>query len=175
MSRPAVIGLAGKARVGKDTAASFLLAASGGYQYSFAEPMRAMLAQLGVDLNDPYWAARKEEVIPALGVSPRHMMQTLGTDWGRMLICNEIWLIMAYQRLLRNGPGMIISDVRFENEADWVRANGGRVVHIVRDDTAPVKDHISEAGVQVRDADLVIHNNGTLEEFQAHLREIFGG
>lgn len=173
MSRPPVIGLAGRARVGKDTAASFLLAAIGGYRYSFADPMRGMLLQLGIDMNDPYWIERKEDIIPALGRSPRYLMQTLGTEWGRNLVHPQLWLLLAQQRLLQNGPGMIVTDVRFENEADWVRSQGGRVVHILRDDAAKVEAHTSEAGVAVADDDLIIHNNGTLEEFQDRLRNLF--
>lgn len=173
MPRPPVIGLAGRARVGKDTAASFLLAAIGGYRYSFADPMRGMLLQLGIDMNDPYWIERKEDIIPALGRSPRYLMQTLGTEWGRNLVHPQLWLLLAQQRLLQNGPGMIVTDVRFENEADWVRSQGGRVVHILRDDATKVEEHASEAGVAVADDDLIIHNNGNLEEFQDRLRNLF--
>lgn len=173
MPRPSVIGLAGRARVGKDTAASFLLAAIGGYRYSFADPMRGMLLQLGIDMNDPYWIDRKEDIIPALGRSPRYLMQTLGTEWGRNLVHPQLWLLLAQQRLLQNGPGMIVTDVRFENEAEWVRSQGGVVVHILREDATAVAAHASEAGVAITDGDFVIHNNGTLEEFQQRLRNLF--
>ena len=111
-----VIGLHGRARSGKDTVANFILAQRGGYIYSFADPIRAMLVPLGIDMRDPYWQERKEEVIPAIGASPRRMMQTLGTEWGRELINPELWLILAKQLLLNCGPGMVIADVRFAVE-----------------------------------------------------------
>lgn len=175
MSRPTIIGIAGKARSGKDTVASFILAAVGGYRYSFADPIRRMIAQLGIDMNDPYWQARKEEVIPALGVSPRYLMQTLGTEWGRQLINPDIWITMAKHRLLQAGEGMVVPDVRFDDEAAWVRRAGGRVIHLQRDKVTPVKEHASEAGVTILPEDLVLTNNGSLEDLQAQVREIFSG
>lgn len=173
MSQPPVIGITGRARSGKDTVASFLLAAIGGYQYAFADPIRAMLQPLGIDMRDPYWQKHKEDVIPALGVSPRHLMQTLGTEWGRELIHPEIWLLLAKQRLLRMGPGMIISDVRFDNEAEWIRSIGGRIIHVRRKTATPVNQHVSENGVTLDPTDLVINNDGDLEDLQAQVRDLF--
>lgn len=172
MPQAPLIGIAGRARSGKDTVANFIVAAIGGYRYSFADPIRAMLAPLGVDMSDPYWQARKEEPIPALGVSPRRMMQTLGTEWGRQLVNPDLWLIMAHQRLLQNGPGMIIPDVRFDNEAAWIRKHGGRIIHVVRPDTKAVEVHASEDGIEVQDTDARLFNSGTLEELQLSVREL---
>lgn len=172
MPQPPLIGIAGRARSGKDTVANFIIAAIGGYRYSFADPIRAMLAPLGVDMNDPYWQARKEDVIPALGVSPRRMMQTLGTEWGRQLINPDLWIIMAHQRLLQNGPGMVISDVRFENEAAWIRKHGGWIIHVIRPEAKAVEAHASEDGIEMLDADAQLLNNGTLEELQLSVREL---
>lgn len=172
MPQAPLIGITGRARSGKDTVANFIVAAIGGYRYGFADPVRAMLVPLGVDMSDPYWQARKEEPIPALGVSPRRMMQTLGTEWGRQLINPNLWLIMAHQRLLQNGPGMIISDVRFDNEAAWIRKHGGRIIHVIRPDTKAVEAHASEDGIEMQDTDARLFNNGTLEELQLSVREL---
>lgn len=172
MSRPPLIGLAGKARSGKDTVASFLLAAIGGYAYSFADPIRNMLKQLNIDMSDPYWRDRKEEVIPMIGVSPRRMMQTLGTEWGREMINPDLWLLMAHQRLLQHGAGMIVTDVRFENEAAWIRSNRGLIIHVNRPDVSGVEEHVSEAGIAVTPRDVQLFNNGTLDELQFAVREL---
>lgn len=172
MPQAPLIGITGRARSGKDTVANFIVAAVGGYRYSFADPIRAMLIPLGVDMSDPYWQARKEELIPALGVSPRRMMQTLGTEWGRQLINPDLWLIMAHQRLLQSGPGMVIPDVRFDNEAAWIRKHGGRIVHVIRPDTKAVEAHASEDGIEMQDTDARLFNSGTLEELQLSVREL---
>lgn len=177
MHQATVIGLHGHARAGKDTVANFILSHRGGYLYSFADPIRAMLVPLGINMSDPYWQARKEDVIPALGVSPRRLMQTLGTEWGRQIINPDLWLILAKQRLLNFGPGMVIADVRFENEASWVRSQGGRVIHIERPNNVAVEAHASEAGVEFKgeEGDIKIVNGGTLEDLQNTIREVFDG
>lgn len=172
MPQAPLIGITGRARSGKDTVANFIVAAIGGYRYNFADPIRAMLAPLGVDMSDPYWQARKEEPVPALGVSPRRMMQTLGTEWGRQLINPDLWLIMARQRLMQHGYGMVISDVRFDNEAAWVRKHGGRIIHVFRPDTKAVEAHVSEDGIEMQDTDIRLFNGGTLEELQLSVREL---
>lgn len=172
MPQAPLIGITGRARSGKDTVANFIVAAVGGYRYSFADPIRAMLIPLGVDMSDPYWQARKEEPIPALGVSPRRMMQTLGTEWGRQLINPDLWLIMAHQRLLQSGPGMVIPDVRFDNEVAWIRKHGGRIIHVIRPDAKAVEAHASEDGIEMQDTDARLFNSGTLEELQLSVREL---
>lgn len=175
MSRPTIIGIAGKARSGKDTVANFVVAHLGGYVYSFADPIRRMIAQLGVDMSDPYWQEHKEDIIPALGVSPRHMMQTLGTEWGRELINKDLWVAMARQRLLHSGAGMVIPDVRFDSEAEWIRRAGGIVIHVRRCNVAAVKEHSSESGVTILPEDFVLPNNGSLEDLQFAVRSLLHG
>jgi len=175
MAKYPLIGIAGRARSGKDTVANFIIAAVGGYRYGLADPIRQMLVPLGIDMNDPYWKAHQEDPIPALGVSPRYMMQTLGTEWGRNLVNHSLWLVLAYQRLLHSGPGMVVTDVRFENEAAWIRKHGGRIIHVTRSNAAAIEPHESENGVQVLASDLQLSNNGTLEELQAAVRSIFYG
>lgn len=172
--KKSIIGLAGQARVGKDTAAALILQQTRGYRYSFAEPIRQMLKALGVDMSLPYWMENKEETIPWLGVSPRRLMQTLGTEWGREMISDRIWLQMAEHVLRQNGPGMVITDVRFDNEAEWVRENGGIVVHVRRGAAPKVEAHASEAGVRVVDGDFVVYNNGTIADLENELKEVLG-
>lgn len=176
MRKHPIIGLSGRARCGKDTVARFLIAdGHASYQYSLADPIRAMLfAGLGVDMRDPYWQERKEEVIPAFGKSPRQLMQTLGTEWGRLQVKDDLWLVLAQDRLYRDGPGMVVADVRFDNEAAFVRRMGGVIVHVRRDNTPDVAAHASESGIVQEPSDKILYNNGTLETLQRDVRELFG-
>lgn len=170
MASPPIIGIAGPARSGKDTVANFIIASRGGYRYSFADPIREMVKALGIDMSEPYWQKHKEDIIPALGASPRRIMQTLGTEWGRQMINPNLWLILAQQRLLRHGAGMIIPDVRFPNEADWVRKHGGLLIHLHRPNIEEVEAHVSENGVERAPSDALLFNTGTLEELQTAVR-----
>ena len=61
---------------------------------------------------------------------------------------------------------MIIKDVRFENEANFLRNHGGTIWHIKRDKALKVISHASEMGIKVKSEDIVIHNNGSLEDLE---------
>lgn len=167
-----IIGITGKARSGKDTVANFIVAARGGYKYGFANPMRDILRVIGIDMDDPYWQDHKEEIIPALGKSPRQIMQTLGTEWGRNMVNEDLWVLMANQQVMRLGTGMIIADVRHENEAAWIRRSGGRIIHVTRGAAPAVNAHTSEAGIVVQPEDIQLSNSGTLEELQVAVRSL---
>lgn len=161
-----LIGIAGLARSGKDTVADHLRDRHGFSVFSFAKPIKAGLCAM-LDL-DPgrFGGVEKEEVIPWLGVSPRHLMQTLGTEWGRDLVDPDIWLEVMGMKLGRAGvEHAVISDVRFKNEADWIRAQGGVMLHMRRPSAAPVRAHRSEGGINCcLNTDLLVGNDGTLAE-----------
>lgn len=170
-----IIGFSGPAGSGKDTAGSFALTYLGGYTYSFAFPVKRMLACIGVDMFDPYWRSKVDENIPMLGVSPRQLMQTLGTDWGREIVNQDLWVLMAKDRFLRSGPGMIITDVRFENEAAWIRSLGGRIIHLQSRKNDKTNKHKSEDLIEIKPEDIVIQNNSTLEDLQQKVKDVFSG
>ncbi|WP_083329919.1 deoxynucleotide monophosphate kinase [Pseudomonas argentinensis] len=64
---------------------------------------------------------------------------------------------------------IIIKDIRFENEAAYIRKINGVIWHIVRKDAEPVNQHSSESGIAVQDMDTVIHNDGTIIEYRNKL------
>lgn len=174
-----LIGLAGRARTGKTTAAKHLANTHDLVTYAFADPLREGLMHVfnlsPCDFDDE----RKELTIDWLGRSPRELMQSMGTDWGRHQVHPELWLLLAEQNLEflgqtnDNARGFVISDLRFENEADFVRKRGGIVIHLLRADAAEVNPHISETGIGIQDNDLVLHNDGAIEDLTGQLDEIF--
>ena len=171
-----LIGLTGKAGAGKDTVAEMIDDHFGdqGYIHSFAEPLREMADIVVKMLTGDYidWDNRavKERTIDIIGKSPRQLLQTLGTEWGRQLVHTDLWVLCAAttyrsaQKLCRNMPVFVLPDARFENEAAWIRAEGGEVWHIIRPNTAEVgiPGHASEAGVEIKPGDTVIHNDGDI-------------
>ena len=170
-----LIGLTGKARAGKDTVGARLASQYGAVVESFAGPLKLMLhAGLGLDPADYQSTEQKEAVIPVYGHSYRYLAQTLGTDWGRERVCQEIWLRAQVARLAwhrQAGHAVVYTDVRFENEAQMLREIGGIVVHVtsLRDSglTGQAKAHVSEHGVLLNANDRLIDNHGTLEELYA--------
>jgi len=165
-----LIGLTGFAGVGKDTLAYEMMMHDVYERYRFADPIKNMLRQFHI--HDAVWENReaKEKLIPWLGVSPRYLAQTLGTEWGRVCIRPDIWVVLAkgrWHQLNANGEGrMVIPDVRFDNEAEWIREAGGLVIQIVRPDklVADNPTHASENGISERFIDDAILNDGTVEK-----------
>ena len=163
-----IIGLTGPAGCGKDTVADHLASELGYARYAFADPLRAALvAGLGIDPACFTNRDLKEKPHVLYGVSPRRMLQTLGTEWGRKLIADDVWLrraaLFAHQAARKGSKALVISDVRFENEAAWVRKQG-LLLHIHRPDVGAVETHASEAGVSfVAGADARIENTSTVQ------------
>lgn len=178
-----LIGLAGLARVGKDTAAGHLVRRYGFGSYAFASPIkRALCTMFGLTAAQ-LDGDQKEVEIDWLGKSPRQLMQTLGTEWGRGLVVSDVWtracahsiavdIEAAARRSLLGWSGGVVSDVRFENEARWIREQGGVVLHIVRTDADTVASHASEAGVFAAYDDVVVDNNGSLASLFMQLDDV---
>ncbi|RKR79189.1 deoxynucleotide monophosphate kinase family protein [Marinobacter nauticus] len=178
-----LIGIAGKARSGKDTVAAYLVKKHGLLKYSFADPMKAGIKEMFGLTEQHVNGDLKEIVIPWLGVSPRRLMQTLGTEWGREMIRPDLWVMLAQRQWDQirqptadtfNG-GMIVPDIRFEEEAAFIRRNGGLVIHMFRDDLQLVEAHKSESGVCFMDGDWLIENNGTIDDLYNELSREFIG
>ncbi len=111
----------------------------------------------------------KETVIPFFGVSCRHMMQTLGTDWGRALIKPTIWIDVAKARIQEQidlGCSVVVDDMRFPNEYDAIVALGGTVIRVVRPGLVDATGHVSEGALDRHQFDLEMANNGSLEDWQ---------
>lgn len=167
-----IIGLTGKAGAGKDTVADRLVEKHGFVKYALADPIKKMLDVIDVDCRT---RETKELPHPVFGVSPRRMAQTLGTEWMRDTICSNGWLRLATQFIemqrahivtFMDVPlysGVVIPDIRFENEAQWLRDQGGELWHISRPSVAHVSEHSSENGVAFFASDFWIRNDSTLE------------
>ena len=151
-----LIGIAGPARAGKDTLASYLLEhlTDDWSRSSFADPIKKMLEVIGVDCSDEAKAVIDERFC----YTPRHMMQILGTEWGREMIHGNIW-VEAFARM-NAGKQVVVPDVRFENEADLVREHGV-LIHLVGRGGIE-GNHVSENAIEFKPGDIVIDNSRDL-------------
>jgi hypothetical protein len=166
----------GIAQSGKTTCAN-RLEAFGWKKFSFADPLKYMLSDFGVPAGC-LWGDRKEEPLDILGgKSARYAMQTLGTEWGRELIWDDLWL-SAWERKVRStlsrGGRVVNDDIRFPNEYALVRKMGGIIVKVERPDVSTEHTHSSESHYDFVDADLTFVNKGTINELKTTVNRIFG-
>lgn len=166
-----IIGLTGKARSGKDTAAAQLV--KGGFEhYWFSKPMKDACRSIFGWSDDELYGDLKEVVDKRFGISPRVALQTLGTEWGRDCINKDLWINIAKLKM-QASENIVISDCRFDNEAEAILSMGGVVVEIVRGDAINVNAHSSEVGISKSLISCVIQNNSTIEEFNNIVDYIF--
>ena len=112
-----IIGFTGKAGSGKDTAADYLVSKYGFEKVSFAAILKKMLAAAG--MPEPSNRDDKEKLIDGLGFTWRHAAQTLGTEWGRQCLGEDVWVNLTMKSLDPN-KNYVFSDVRFDNEAEAI-------------------------------------------------------
>lgn len=169
-----LIGITGKAGAGKNTVADILSDNFGYSQLSFAGPLKAALAVLG--MPEPL-RAMKELNYPGKNYSYRKAAHTLGTEWARCLD-EDFWVNLASEKVQElwriNQKNIVFSDVRFDNEAKMIHSNGGIVLLVVgRDYNTDNSLHASEAGVSSNLVDRVIYNTGSLEELEETVLTMF--
>lgn len=160
-------------------------------------------------LGEEWWVIKlpSNGIIPYLGdyppfykkydvikLTPRMLMQMLGTEFGRDMVHPNIWVNATFADYQPNGapynslgdvfddlklcpsetkiPNWIITDVRFFNEAQAIKDRGGILIRVDRDSDS--KDsHISENElITYKDWDYVIDNNGSLSELILKVKQI---
>ena len=129
-----VVGLCGEMGSGKSTAADFLYREFRYRRISFAAPLKNMLRVLGLGDRELYGDLKEVPSAKLGGRTPRHAMQTLGTEWGRECLSPTFWTdqgVRAATEALECGlPGVVFDDARFQTEADAIRSLGGRVIRL---------------------------------------------
>ena len=178
MSKPHLIGLAGKKGVGKDTVASILVKEHGYLAMAFADPVRAALSTI---FNTPVEAftdpATKERLSSFFfDRTPRYLMQTLGTEWGRSMVNQDIWTVLLKRRIsaaLEQGQHVVVTDIRFNNEARALLGIGAVVVGVTRPGSFYEPDiHSSEQGVELALHSLFLDNKGSIDDLREAVREL---
>lgn len=109
------------------------------------------------------WAGYKET---EYGDEIRRLLQRLGTEAGRQTLWDSIWIDAALTGLPDDAK-VVVSDARFFNEFDAVRARGGYIWRVERTGIGPQSDHPSETeATNYEKFSIVMHNNGTLDEWR---------
>jgi hypothetical protein len=164
------MGLAG---CGKSTVAEILHTHYGYERSKLSSILKDMLRCIpGID-NDMIEGHLKE--VPNMllgGHTPRKIMQTLGTEWGRNMVDEDFW-VDCWSRSI--GDRLVtVEDVRFPNEVAAVRDNGGVIWKINRpqQETIAESSHSSEQFINIISPDLYLHNSGDMHQLTINIAEL---
>lgn len=204
-----IIGIVGFISCGKGTVADILVNQHNFTKLSFADALKdATSAVFGWPRHllegdtdesrtfretvDRWWSDRL-----GYDVTPRHALQLMGTEAGRNVFGDNIWVHNTMKRAA-NLEQIVIADTRFPNEIKAIREAGGFVIRVTRGDdpewyeTARLHNqgtdlqmyrrypdvHVSEWAWIGTKLDYNITNNGTLlmlESDVKHLLAVFSG
>lgn len=175
----------GRAQSGKDTAAGFLVSEHSYTALAFADPLRSLVW----DMN-PY-----VPTVPGVTVRLRTLIADVGWDYAKLRYPEvrqlmqrvgqamrerdpDYWVDDMRKRvnagLMWNMP-MVVSDVRYPNEADMLKRYGFKLVRIIRPGATAggtAAQHASETALDDFETDFEISNAGSLEDFRWHVKTI---
>jgi len=187
-TRPTLIGLHGFARSGKDSSALRLIDAHGFRRFAFADPMRDSLLRLDPMLDGTTslrmlveeigWDAAKGH--RTYGPEVRRLQQVFATEVCRDLFGPDVWVNHLKARVAADaqlhGPAsVVISDVRFANEAEWIVAHGGVIWEVTRPGVGPANGHASENPIDPALISLTICNDASLDALARRVDRALAG
>lgn len=196
---PFVIGISGKKRSGKDTVANMLTECfdrdntalanpQSVTRYSMAQKLKDVLMIMGYTFEQLNGNEKESSCQHSSGLTPRQAMQNVGMFFRQH---GNYWLNCFVDKLRdindTSNSVVIVSDIRFEDEANFIKNAWGIRIHLVtnqREGKAPLAagaactdklydQHISENSIDVSGADYIIDNNGTLDNLKKNVERLF--
>lgn len=186
---PDLVGITGLKQSGKNTAAIALINELGFTADSFAHDLKEIVYAIqGINVCVPAgeWKISEDIYLPyqtvvdTLGLDiakervpdVRLILQTFGTEGMREHFGPTVWTDRVLQRIAANRASVhsrpiVVTDVRFPDEAEAIRSAGGLLLRIVRPDATHVVDtHTSEKYISTMDVDIEITNDATVMDLQ---------
>jgi len=169
-----IIGLIGARGSGKTTCAAYLQANYNFQEFSFADPVKKVVEiiygfdydtlkgdtperrEARVNMRDPMW---NQNMIQA--------MQFIGTELFRNHMDQDVWIKIMKRNIdscIKSGKRVVISDLRYPNEIEFVRSLGGKIF-VIESQSAQVStcadNHSSETSAKdaIKDTDIVLMND----------------
>lgn len=176
-----LVGVVGQAQHGKDTVAAYLVQAEGFVRRGLADALKeeaaahfhTTLFQMWSHDNTSTagWVARDlKEYVASKPPMVRAFLQEYGAR--QRALSPDYWVRELEKWWEGQGyPDLVVSDVRFENEAAWVRQHGGELWRVVRPDVSVGGGHISETEQLGIEVDRTFLNAGSIEDLHRMIKE----
>jgi hypothetical protein len=180
-----IIGLSGYARSGKDTVAGMLMGIHGFERAAFADKIREFLLEIDPLVMHNGIDFRLQDIVESKGWETaktdhpevRRLLQDLGVG-ARKLFGDGFWVDQVVGQFGHDWWGydkkVVITDVRFINEAKAIKGKGGQVWRINRINVGPANSHVSEIELDDWDFDGVITNNSDMPNLIKQIRALLG-
>jgi hypothetical protein len=172
-----LIGLTGKRLSGKDTCGDYICENFNYKRYAFADPLKKAVQNMFDFSDEQLYSEKKEEKDIYWDIEPRRVLQIFGTDIVRNLfpkyllpkLGNNFWIkrFEIWYEKNKNPTGIIVTDLRFQNEIDIIKKLGGIVIKIKREggrNKSEIDKHESENIEMLENIDYKINNDSTKEE-----------
>lgn len=171
-----LIALSGYARSGKDTFGNVLQAEQGFIRVAFADALKAHalrmddILEVEPDLDTAPYRARLSHIVEMYGSldeaknlpAVREYLQRIGAE-ARNTFGKDAWIKAArLDEALAEHGDIVVTDCRFQNEAQHVKDLGGHVVRITRHGVGPVNGHASEHDLDEWDFDAEVSNDSSI-------------
>ena len=175
-----LIGIGGYAGSGKDAIADILEDSHGFYRTFMSQPLNAALCRLNPQVEVRHGEVfRYVDLINQLGYAKakelpevRRLLQAMGTEVGRDMFGQTVWIDQLRNYLAAQKPDddVVVTGIRFPNEASMIRELGGELWWVYRPGYGPVNSHSSDNTLSLRHFDRVVVNDGTLEDLEQLVR-----
>lgn len=189
MSRelPKLIGITGLKRSGKDTCGLFLIEKHNYVKYSFAGALKNACSEIFMFDYEQTEGSKKEEFDDRWNINPRKVFQRFGTEIFRESLDkffpemkhlkNNFWIYrfrIWYKQQIKNNPDIkiVITDVRFSNEADIIKELGGIIIKVTRKNLKNNDNHSSEVDISNIQSDYTIKNDSSIIKYYQNLKSI---
>ena len=162
-----IIGIAGLANSGKDTTADYIVSKYSNFKkIALSEPIKNMMINLfGFTYEQCYKQELKKTKDDFWDITPRDAMILIGTKLFRDNWREDFWIKLAEKRIISEpNKNFVVSDIRFDNEAEMIKKLGGKVIVIYRPDNQIKINHKSENGICYKLVDDTIINDCNLNE-----------
>ena len=181
-----IIGLGGRKTSGKDAVADFLVEEHGYTKHEMSSVLHDILMVL-----DPWVVVREDEADISEFIRPgfmrystlcapigyveakrfrevRRLLQALGTDVGRNMISEDVWVDVMRHKITNTEGNVVFTGVRYPNELRMLHELGGTAAWVNRPGLPEGDTHTSETSLGQRDFDAVLDNTADLY----HLRKV---
>jgi hypothetical protein len=166
-----IIGIAGRKRSGKNTFAEMLQVKHQYQQIAFSDALWNVLLAADPWIDPKGWRLSQimhdttRDEAKMMFPEIRRLLQRLGSEGVRDNIGVDTWLNVVTDKIIANPTtSFLVTDVRFENEAQRIRELGGKIIKIERPgvEESYGSNHASEQFVAAIQEDMLVNNESDL-------------